>query len=226
MKRKILLLAFFAVLLCSCGSVSSFESPNNLRNLSGTLYLTNGKTIDGRLTIQMGNLFSSDVKIYADGDKDAMKFNIGEVQGYRLRGNYYALKEIRGGINFGKRYSFMKQITKDASRINLYESINKVEETSRVNGSNVSRSRYEPEYYMQLLSENGDDVYALTSSRFVPNFDEKMSRMVGDCPSLAQKIAAKEKGYFYAQISLSSEKRVEVLLNIIDEYNRCGKAGL
>jgi hypothetical protein len=48
-----------------------------------------------------------------------------------------------------------------------------------------------------------------------------MSGMVSDCPSLAQKIAAKESGYFYAQVSLFKEKRAEVLMNIIREYNRC-----
>ena len=77
---------------------------------------------------------------------------------------------------------------------------------------------------MQLPNESTSNVYPLGGSRFVPNFDEKMSRMLSDCPSLAKKIAAKESGYFYAQVSLFKEKRADVLMNIIEEYNRCGKS--
>ena len=48
-----------------------------------------------------------------------------------------------------------------------------------------------------------------------------MSEIVKDCPALADKIRHKEKGYFYAQISLSQEKQVETVLGIIDEYEKC-----
>jgi len=189
--------------------------------MTGTLYLTNGKAVDGRLVIQMGNLFSNNVKVYAEGEKKPMNFNLGEVQGYTLRNNYYALKEKKGSFGLGRRLSFMKRLTPTNSRIHLYEEMEKVTESGKANTS--SRTRYETEYYLQLPDEATDDVYPLGGSKFVPNFDEKMSRMVSDCPLLAQKIAAKESGYFYAQVSLFKEKRVEVLMNIIREYNRCGK---
>ena len=57
--------------------------------------------------------------------------------------------------------------------------------------------------------------------RLVPDFENKMSEIVKDCPALAEKIRRKEKGYFYAQVSLIDSKRVETLMNIIDEYNKC-----
>ena len=191
--------------------------------MTGTLYLTNGKSVDGKLVIQMGNLFSSDVKVYAEGDKKPMHFDLGEVEGYRIRNDYYALKEKKGGLAIGRRLSFMKRLTPENSRIHLYEDLEKVTETNKVNGNTNNRTYYETEYFMQLPGEEGSAVYALGGSKFVPNFDEKMSRMVSDCPSLSQKIAIKEDGYFYAQISLFKEKRVNVLMNIIEEYNRCGK---
>jgi hypothetical protein len=120
----------------------------------------------------------------------------------------------------------MKRLTPESSRIHLYEDVEKVSETNRANGNSYTNTRYETEYYLQLPNEAGSDVYALNSSRFVPNFDEKMSRVVSDCPALAQKIAAKENGYFYAQVSFFKEKRANVVMTIIEEYNRCGKAGL
>ena len=221
--RTNLVLLSAMILLLSCGSVTSFESPNSLRNMTGTLYLTNGKQIDGKLIVQMGNLFGSDVKVIAEGDTKPMHYDLGEVEGYRIRNDYYALKEKRGGLSIGRRLSFMKRLTPENSRIHLFEDIDRVTETNRANGNQNTQTRYETEYYLQLPNEPGSNVYALDGSRFVPNFDEKMSRIVSDCPTLAQKIAAKENGYFYAQVSLFKEKRANVMMTIIEEYNRCGK---
>ena len=115
----------------------------------------------------------------------------------------------------------MRRLTAENSRIHLYEDMEKVSETNKANGVTSSRTRYEREYYLQLPNEQSDDVFPLGGSRFVPAFDEKMSRIVSDCPALAQKIATKADGYFYAQVSLFKEKRVNVLMNIIEEYNKC-----
>jgi hypothetical protein len=79
----------------------------------------------------------------------------------------------------------------------------------------------EKNYYLQLPYEKGDGGWSIAQSKFVPNFDEKMSKIVEDCPQLSQKIANKEKGYFYSQFGGSDEKRVDLLWNIIDEYNQC-----
>ena len=220
MKKNLLLACFGLLLLASCKTVS-FESPNSLRNMAGTLFLANGKSIDGKLVIQMGNVFGSDIKIYPEGEKEAMHFNIGDVEGYRIRNDYYLLKEKKGGMALGKRLSFMKRLTPEDSRIHLYEDMEKVTETTKANGASTTSTHYETEYYLQLPQEQGSQVYPLGGSKFVPNFNEKMSRMVSDCPALAQKISEKESGYFYAQISLFKEKRLNVLMNIIDEYNRC-----
>ncbi|HEX8313548.1 MAG TPA: hypothetical protein VF609_01065 [Flavisolibacter sp.] len=221
MKLNFLAAVCAIIILCSCGSISSFESPNSLRNISGTLFLANGRSFDGRLVIQTGNLFSSDVKIYADDDNKPMHFDLDEVEGYRIRNDYYFLKEKKGGIALGRQRSFMKRLTPESSRVHLFEDMNKVTETNKANGVTNSRTRYETEYYLQLPNEKGPDVYPLGGSRFVPAFDEKMSRIVSDCPLLAQKIASKQDGYFYAQVSLFKEKKVNVLMNIIEEYNRC-----
>jgi hypothetical protein len=220
---KLTLSILFLLVLTGCGTMTSFESPNSLRNIDGTLFLKNGKSIDGRLVVQVGNLLGSDVKIFEEGDKKPMNFSVEEVEGYRIRNDYYFLRRKEGGLGLGRRLSFMRRLTPEDSRIHLYEDTEKVTETSKANGANNTRARYETEYYLQLPNESGHGVYPLGGSRFVPNFDEKMSRIVSDCPVLAQKISAKSDGYFYAQVSLFKEKRVNVLMNIIDEYNRCGK---
>ena len=223
MKKNWLVAIAIIIVFASCGSMTSFESPNRVRNMTGTLYLTNGKALDGKLVIQTGNVFGSDVKIYAEGDKKPMQFNLGEVIGYCIRNDYYALKEKRGSIGLGRRLSFMKRLTPEDSRIHMYEDIEKVTETAKANGNNSTSTHYETEYYLEMPNEHSSNVYPLGGTKFVPNFDGKMSKIVSDCPSLAQRIAIKESGYFYAQVSLFNEKRADVLMNIIREYNRYGK---
>lgn len=219
--RNIHLLFFLTLLIfiSSCRSVAMFESPNNLRNIPAVLYLINDKTIKGKLIVNTDNLLGNAVKMYVDGDKEAMKFNLMEIKGYEIRHDYYALKEVRGGIRIGQEYSFMRQLTPNDSRIHLYENMEK--KTVRNNNTNTTTNVYEPQYYMQFPSEQGDAVWPLNSSKFVPNFDEKMSLLVADCPQLAVKIATKQPGYYYNQISLFRERRADVLMNIIQEYNHC-----
>jgi hypothetical protein len=88
---------------------------------------------------------------------------------------------------------------------------------------NKTTVRHEPEYYVQLPNEDENFVHAANGTTFVPHFEEKVSRLVHDCPALAKKIAEKKPGYFYAQVSLVREKRAEVLMRIIEEYNECGE---
>jgi len=187
--------------------------------MPATLYLTNGRTYTGKLIVRTSNYSNSAVRMYLEDDKKPMNFSIMDVKGYELRNNYYELKEVKGGIRLGREYSFMRRLTKEDSRIHLFENTEKV---TTSNGPNQgSYTYYETNYYMQLPGEEGDAVWPLSSTKFVPNFEDKMSKMVSDCPSLARKIANKEEGYFYAQVSLLKEKRANVLMQIIDEYNNC-----
>jgi len=206
------------VVFSSCRS-AYFDTPNNLKNMPATLYLANGRSYEGRLVVHTNKYSATAVKMYLEGDRKPMNFSISEVKGYQFRNNYYELKEVRGGIRLGREFSFMKRLTKDDSRIHLYENTRKVTSSSGQYGG--SYTYYETEYFLKLPHEEGDAVWPLSSSKFVPNFDQKMSRLVADCPALAAKIANKEEGYFYAQISLFKEKRANVLMNIIDDYNEC-----
>lgn len=215
-----LLLAFTGILfLSACGRLSSFESPNHLRNINSTLYLANGKQFEGKLIIQMGNLFSSNVKLLAEGDSKAMQFPLTEVVGYRVGDDYYALKDRKGGLGTGRHYSFMKRLTPSDSRMHLYE--DRQREVTSGKGNLQRDNQYHHEYFLELPTERGLEVYASSASRLVPHFEEKMSHIVGDCLALAQKIINKEDGYFYHQVSFSRQHRAEVLLRIIKEYNQC-----
>jgi hypothetical protein len=219
MNSRLFYLLITVVAFSSCRSMAYFDTPNNLKNMPATLYLADGKSYKGKLVVHTNKYSSTAVKMYLEGDKKPMNFSIADVKGYQFRNDYYELKEVRGGIRLGKEYSFMKRRTKNDSRIYLYENTRKVTTSS---GPNMgSYTYYETEYFLKMPNEEGDAVWPLSSSKFVPNFDEKMSKLVADCPTLAAKISSKEDGYFYAQVSLSKEKRANVLMNIIDEYNEC-----
>jgi hypothetical protein len=221
MKPFLPLIAVIILVLTACRSASSFETPNSLRNITGTLFLTSGRTVEGKLVVNTGNSFGSPVKVFLPGEKEPQKFNLHEIEGYEIRGQYYELKEIRGGLSLGRSLSFMKKLTPKDSRIHLYENMEEHTNTTTHNGTTSTTKQYDTQYYMQLPSETGDAVWAVNSSKFVPNFDEKMSKLVEDCPALAKKIADKEAGYFYAQVTVFKEKRADVLWNIISEYNKC-----
>jgi hypothetical protein len=219
MKHQLLHLASLAIIVTfiGCKSAVIYDTPNSLRNINGTLHLTNGKSVDGKLIINTDYAIGTPIKVYAPGEKEPMKFSLYDVKGYEMRGSYYALKQVHGGLQLGNNFSFMKRLTPENSRIHLYENIDK-----RINRNvnNMSTTSYDYEYYLQMPNETGDDVWRLSSSKFTPNFDEKMSLLLSDCPTLARKIADKQEGYFYRQVSFT-ERRADVLLNIISEYNKC-----
>ena len=219
MNRTILSLLVTALLFSSCRSVAFFETPNALRNMPATLHLVNGKTYHGHLIVHTGRHSNSAVKLYTEGDKKPMRFGIHHVKAYELRNEYYELKEVKGNLSLFKEYSFMKRLTREGSKIHLYENTKKI---TQPGGKHTNAyTRYETEYYLQLPGDEGLVVWALNGSKFVPDFHQKVSKLVSDCPTLAAKISNKKNGYFYAQVSLFKEKRAGVLLNIIDEYNNC-----
>lgn len=187
-----------------------------MRFMRGTVYLTNGKTVDGKISVNSGSILSSPLKVYHDGERKPMQFSLRDISSYRLGNDYFDLKNIRGGLSIGQNFVFMKRLTPEDSRIHLYE--HQVQSRDK---QDLHRNRYETEFFMQLPSDNSTDVWPVNGSKLVPEFDEKMSKLVADCPNLSQKIANKEDGYFYRQVTVFKEKRMDVLLNIIEEYNRC-----
>jgi len=223
---KVLLFSCVTCLILASCKTAYFSSPNDLNYISGTLFLSNGKTLEGKISVKEG--WGGTVKIYLPGDKNPQRFDFSEVDGYKIRNEYYERKEIRdgGSLSSSFRFHFMKKLTPDNSKIGLYEYVD--EQTYYASYGYGYRSRgttpvtsLEKNYYVQLPHERGDGVWSIGQSKFVPNFDEKMSKLVEDCPQLSQKIANKEKGYFYSQFGGSDEKRVDMLWTIINEYNKC-----
>jgi hypothetical protein len=214
-------LAAMIVVLSSCKTIAYYDSPNDLNYINGTLYLTNGEKIDGKLSINEST--GGPVKLYVDGEKKPQRYRFPEIEGYSIRNEFYEFKEILDGMTFNRayRFRFMKRLTPAHSKIHLYEYLDKQTYSRDGHRRSPGITSIDKEYYIQLPSEKEDGVWNISLSRFTPNFDEKMSKIVNDCPALSQKIANKKKGYFYSQVGGSEETRVDMLWNIISEYNEC-----
>lgn len=110
---------------------------------------------------------------------------------------------------------FVKLLTVDGGKMNLFEYEKITTNTSNNNNKVI-------EYYVQLPNDNSNKIYNIESSKFTPNFDDKMSAYVADCSLLAAKIKARDKDYFYPFVVNNGVlRRKAVLLQIINEYNTC-----
>src|SRR5258705_4154753 len=146
-----------AIVLSSCKTAAWYESPNDLNYISGTLFLINGRTVEGTLGVED---WSGKVRVLVAGEKRPQRYKLRDVEGYKIRNEYYELKEIRDGASLNRNYRlhFMKRLTPDNSKIHLYEYLDK--ETSY---SGYLRSRavtsLEKNYYVQLPSDSEDGVW-------------------------------------------------------------------
>ncbi len=88
----------------SCKPVAFLESPNDLEFINGTLYLANGQTEEGKLSVKD---WSNLAEIRLPGERKARRYPLGEVQGYRIRNEYYQLMEINDGISLSRRIVYV-----------------------------------------------------------------------------------------------------------------------
>src|SRR5882724_1105243 len=181
--------------LFSCvPSQSYFKTPNNVHNIKVVLHLLNKPDMAGIITVPWENNFDKDqhytdaVKFLPEGENVEVNLNIKDVLGYTLGKDYYALKKIDLFINDQYHLLFVKRLTSENSRIQLYE----LYETGL--GNDMSEIRYS--YFISLPKFGQFETLNTSSKRLIPDFDLKMSALVSDCPALAEKIRNRENGYF------------------------------
>lgn len=204
-----------------------FSTANNMRLINGTVYTNDGREIPGQVTINLENYRPSrlQVSVVTKDSKQPQVFNITEVKGVNIRSDYYEPKLIdMGGLGNNNEFRFVKRMTKEGSKIQMYELFQQVTRQANTRYSGAANSYQTPEYSYYIVTPAHTrqmPAWNIEGRRLSPNFEEKMSEIVKSCPALAEKIRNKEKGYFYAQVSLLGQKKIETMLGIIDEYNRC-----
>ncbi len=213
-------MALFILLLATgCKEPTYLNSSNELSKEKVILYLRDQSRIPGTLTLSLENFYNlnvdskTSIRFRPEGDSAEENINLNVVEGYSIGPDFYALKKLDLFLNNTFYLLFVKRLTAESSKIQLYE----LYESGR--GNNTGEIKYS--YYLSLPSYGTLETMNTRSSGLVPSFDEKMSEIVYDCPALSQKIQAKAKGYFLPLTSFNIKKHPEVLLKIINEYNNC-----
>jgi hypothetical protein len=209
------------LLIYGCKTSSYFNTPNDAVKRHATLYLTNKDTVPGTLTVTLednghlssGARYPSFVNFTPEGKDTAQRISLSQIVGYRMSTTFYALKVVDIRMNGVQRLLFLQQLTPDSSKIQLYE----LHESGQANATGESLTSY----YLSLPGFSRLEAINTHGIRIIPEFEEKMSAIVADCPTLAARIRSKEKGYYIPFVSFAAKKHPEVLLRIINEYNHC-----
>jgi hypothetical protein len=211
-----------SALLLSCNP-GLFNQPRftRVQNIKGKILMQNGSELDGVIMVNLRLPTHEDgyLRFKASGQSETSRVYIKDLKGFTASGVYYEPRRADDGRIGRPPLYFMRRLTPDSSRIHLF-----VVETEV---TNMSFSLIQPpveierDFFMVLpqQQEKYASIY-LRNRNLTPNFDEKMSAYVKDCPSLAEKIKQKENGYFYSDMTFMP-RRVNVMMTIINEYNAC-----
>lgn len=181
--------------------------------------MRDGSKMPGLLTVTFETFNSANidypdvVEFVPEGKDSTEKIKLNAIAGYAMGNDFYALKKLDMYMNNINRLLFVKRLSPENSKIQLYE----LYESGRGNYS--AEVKYS--YYLSLPSSGPLEAINTRSSAIIPSFELKMSNIVSDCPSLAEKIRLKQEGYFLPMVTFNIKKHPEVLLKIINEYNAC-----
>lgn len=202
------------LLLVSCNQ-SFYNNVNDMGGQPATLYLHNGTIVNGKVAIRSFDAFSSVQKItFSEGNTNRyQEYYPLDIKGIYFNGAKYSLEQIEAMDMWNKRaYRFLKNITPITGKLELFE-----EEYQQKNAfgtiENVTK------LYIKLPSSTV--VYDAQSEHFVPNFNEKVSRYLSNCPTVATRILNKEKEFTYAFVNQGESQRKQVWMNIVFDYNQC-----
>lgn len=214
-------LAFCITILLICtGCVSSyFKTPNDLYRQNATVYLDDGTEREGQLTIQLETAYTSEsfVSLFDKQKKQTEKIPVKSVSYYRIKDNFYFLKEVDLDLNGVYHFLFVKRVTgENSSRMQLYELHQRYKSTETGEERKL--------YFISLPTSGKYEALSIYSKRLTHQFEYNMSEIVEACTSLADKIKAKTKGYYIPSapsLVFPESKRLEVYKRIIEEYNNC-----
>ena len=214
--KGILSISIICLLLLFPGCISPyFTTGNDLYLKPATVFLNDGTIKEGNITIQLENNVEATnyIDLVNKETRQAEKISIFTIKYYRIGNDYYVPKMVDLNLNGGHNFLFLKRLTDENSRIQLYE----LQEVHKRTSTGDERKLY----YISLPSLGRYEVLSTYGKRLSPDFPEKMSNIVADCPSLAKKIRDREVGYFLGNFIIPDSKRVEVLMRIIAEYDSC-----
>jgi hypothetical protein len=216
MMKQVIFLFFF---LTACKPAGFIVSPNEVHNDKVVLYLWDKTKVPGNISIDLENTsavhveYKPYIEFMPEGKTTWEKMKITDIEGYTLGGDYYAVKNLDVDLNNTHFLLFVKRLTSENSKIQLYE----LYESGKGNYSGDAGYSY----YLSFPGYAPRQTINARSIKLVPYFELKMSNLLDDCPALAKKIRSKEKDYFLPMNTFNRKKTPEVLMKIINEYDSC-----
>ncbi len=215
---------YFLAFCLGCGFICTgcvstyFKTPNDLYKQPATVYLNDGTEKEGQLTIQLETQFASNnsATLFDKEKKQTENIPVKDINYYKIKDNYYLLKELDLDLNGTYHSLFVKRLTDENSRIHLYE----LQQRYRSTESGEDRKLY----FISFPTSSKYEALSIYSKELAHEFESKMSEVVKDCSSLADKIRTKTKGYYIPSaptLAFPESKRIEVYKRIIGEYNNC-----
>lgn len=199
-------------------SGSSFDGPDNAKNIRATVYLDDNSTVSGYLSFSKK---SNTLNVRIPQQRKTVSVPLTEVQGYDMDDNYYAYKLLhpsrKNRVYAGQKSfsAFVKRLTPEHYFLQIYE----YQETVPEQKSNLTKNIMH--YYISLPnSNNPEEIWDLEGEQFYPDFQSKMAGIVNECPELVQKIQQKETGYYPKKISFKSSNKLRVVMNIANYYQQ------
>lgn len=204
-----------SLFMYGCKSVSYFDSPNTILKKEAVVNMLDGTQKSGLLTVTLEANYSVNyISVFHSGKEE--KVLIDSVKSYLYNNEVYEPKQIVIDFDGPLQLMFVKKLTPDSSRIQLYEFFQ-----NRIQGQSRENLQL---YYISLPSFDRFETWGLGNKNLVPNFNLKMSKLVRDCPALADKIYEQKKGYYFTSLTISNITKKEVLQRIIAEYNLCASS--
>jgi hypothetical protein len=210
-------LSIMVLFFAACNS-PYYTTVNDMKGQPASITLANGTQLNGKINVKIVSSYYTAHRIsFAEGaEKEYKKYSLADIKSLYINGATYYVKTIVSTSNNKDVQRFLKEISLPGGRMALYE--NEVVFKNNENNTNETKLQY----FVQLPNTSNNDVYNISSNKFTPNFDDKMSSYVQDCAALADKIKSKDKAYFYPfLVNDNSPRRKAVLLQIINDYNNC-----
>jgi hypothetical protein len=193
--------------------------------MKGVLVLRDSTTLTGEITIPFEDdyntyLNSADyiesprfIKIKLTNKSIADTIALSYIKGYYMDSAFYPLKRVYLFVDQKEHLLFVKRLTDEHSRIQLYV----LHQTGKSNPTGEETD----DYFISVPASGPYETINTRTSKIIPDFDIKMSAIVEDCPTLANKIRDRVQGYFIPFVTVNRYKHKEVLTKIINEYNKC-----
>lgn len=185
----------YVLLVQACEPSRYFKSPNEVYKQNVSLVFKDHRSVHGLITIDFefisnAHEWHNDYILFRpEGKQLEDKIDLKMILGYYLDSSYYALKAVDYLMNNTNHLLFLKRLTREDSRIQFYE----LYESGK--GNPTGEIRYS--YFLSFAGNDANEVINTRSSQLIPNFENKMSRFVADCPALAEKILTNKKVISY-----------------------------